>query len=334
MYESFYKLSGKPFQLLPDTNIVFPSSGHKRALSYMVYGLEQGEGFIVITGDVGTGKTTLIQTLLADIKKEEIVPINIAAANMDDTAILHSITEALELGLDGSNKVIFLRELKKVFGDYQKQGKRVVIIIDEAQTLSWEALEELRILTNLEAEGKALLQVFLVGQPELRKIINSKNTEQLQQRIIASYNLAHLTDSETKEYILYRLKKVGWDNDPSISEGVFTEIFEWSEGVPRKVNLVCDRLFLYEFLEELHTIQKKHVETVIAEMDEEVGSEQGSGFEKEKPKSRKKRTRHGKNNSDGLAKRIEKLEESLDELAEDFEHEKKLIKLLVKNIDL
>jgi putative secretion ATPase (PEP-CTERM system associated) len=332
MYESFYKLSGKPFQLLPDTKIIFPSSSHKRALSYLLYGIEQGEGFIVITGDVGTGKTTLIQTLLSEIQTDEIIPINIAAANMDDSAIIHSIAQGINLQLDDKNKVTIIRELKNMFNNYHEQNKRVLVIVDEAQTLSWEALEELRILSNLESGGKALLQVFLVGQTELRFMVHSQNSEQLRQRIIASYNLSHLSERETKKYIQYRLEKVGWNNDPAIDKSVFELIYDWSEGIPRKINLLCDRLFLYGYLEKLHRLQEKHIQTVIAEMEQEIDSDDMIREKSKKPTKKRKR-KSGSYNANELVERIEKLEENLSQLTEDIEYEKKLLKLLVKHIE-
>ena len=331
MYESFYKFTGKPFQLLPDANIIFPSSSHKRALSYLLYGIEQGEGFIAITGDVGTGKTTLIQTLFSQIKGDEIVAINIAAANLDDVAIIHSISEALNLRLDGKSKVLIIRELKKYFHSISNQNKRVLIVVDEAQTLSWEALEELRILSNLESGGKALLQVFLVGQTELRNIIHSKNVEQLRQRIIASYNLTHLSKSETKDYIKYRLEKVGWEHNPSISEDIFLTIHDWSEGTPRKINLICDRLFLLGYLEKLSSLELEHLERVITEMDDEIDDGQDAVPKDSQPVKMKKRISN--RNQDDLEGRVEDLEDKLEQLRHDFDYERKLVKLLVKNID-
>jgi general secretion pathway protein A len=331
MYESFYKLTGKPFQLLPDMKIIYPSSSHKRALSYLLYGVEQGEGFIVITGDVGTGKTTLIQAMLSEIQTDEVIPINIAVANMDDTAIIHSIAEGLDLGLDGKNKVAIIRELKDRLNNFHKQNKRVLVIVDEAQTLSWEALEELRILSNLENNGKALLQVFLVGQTELRLMVHSQNTEQLRQRIIASYNMAHLSESETKKYIKYRLEKVDWKNDPTIGKGVCELIYEWSAGIPRKINLLCDRLFLYGYLEKLHALEKQHLKTVIAEMEEEIEADVDAKPKRRKPVRRNKK--RDENNTDELLERIVMLEEKLEQLVDDVDHEKRLMKLLVKAIE-
>ena len=151
-----------------------------------------------------------------------------------------------------------------------RKGSRVLLIVDEAQTLLPEALEELRLLSNLEQKGKSLMQIFLVGQQELTSTLLASEFEQLRQRIIASYHLAALNEEDVQYYIEHRLHKVGWNNDPSIHKDIYKEIFRWTSGIPRKINLICDRLFLYGFTMEKHELDVKDIEQVIFDIDKEI----------------------------------------------------------------
>lgn len=270
MYQSFYKLHGKPFQLTPDPAMLFPSTGHKRAMSYLLYGLEQGEGFVMITGAVGTGKTLLIQKLFEELEHRNIAMATIASANLDGEDILPAVAAAFNLPYERRSKEALLQDLKLHLLSLRDRHAHALLVVDEAQTLTPAALEMLRILSNFEQAGHALLQVFLVGQTELRRTIISNRMEQLRQRIIASHKLEPMAAEESREYILHRLHAVGWNNDPEMAPGIFAAVHRATRGIPRKINLVMDRLLLHGYLEELHTLDQAALAVVLNEIDEEM----------------------------------------------------------------
>jgi putative secretion ATPase (PEP-CTERM system associated) len=270
MYQAFYKLRGKPFQLTPDPEMLFPSKGHKRAMSYLLYGFEQGEGFVMITGAVGTGKTLLIQKLFEELEQRNIAMASIASANLDSDDILPAVASALDLPYERRSKEALLQDVKQYLISLRGRGTQALLVVDEAQTLTPAALEMLRILSNLELKGRALLQIFLVGQTELRRIIISNHMEQLRQRIIASHRLEPMDDEESRAYILHRLRTVGWNNDPELAPAVFVGVYRASGGIPRKINLIMDRLLLHGYLEELHRLDQAALSVVLDEMHEEM----------------------------------------------------------------
>jgi putative secretion ATPase (PEP-CTERM system associated) len=270
MYEAFYKLDGKPFRLTPDAAMAFPSQGHKRAMSYLLYGFEQGEGFVMITGAVGTGKTLLIQKLLDELSHRELAVASIASANLDGEDILPAVAAEFDLPYEGRSKEGLLQDIKRHLVALCVRHTQALLVVDEAQTLTPSALEMLRILSNFELHGRALLQVFLVGQTELRQIMVSNHLEQLRQRIIASYRLEPMEAEESQAYIEYRLHAVGWNDDPAFEPGIFALVHRASGGIPRKINLIMDRLLLYGYLEELHHLDQAALDTVLDEMREET----------------------------------------------------------------
>lgn len=270
MYQAFYKLHGKPFQLTPDPGMLFPSKGHKRAMSYLLYGFEQGEGFVMITGAVGTGKTLLIQKLFEELGQRNIAMASIASANLDSDDILPAVASALDLPYERRSKEALLQDVKQHLISLRGRGTQALLVVDEAQTLTPAALEMLRILSNLELKGRALLQIFLVGQTELRRVIISNHMEQLRQRIIASHRLEPMDDAESRAYILHRLHAVGWNNDPELTPAVFAGVYRASGGIPRKINLIMDRLLLHGYLEELHRLDQAALSVVLDEMQEEM----------------------------------------------------------------
>lgn len=282
MYEKFYKLSSKPFQLTPNLEFLYASKGHKQALSYLFYGIEQGEGFVVITGNIGSGKTTLIQALLAELKGRDIAVASLAAANLDTTNLLAMVCASFGLPYEARSKVALIKELEDLLFRYQERNSQVLLVVDEAQTLTPSALEELRILSNLELRGKAALQIFLVGQIELRDTILSSDFEQLRQRVIASYNLKVFSSEETEEYVKFRLNKAGWKDDPELKDELFPSIHEWSKGIPRRINLLCDRLMIFGYLEELHQLNADHLKQVMEEMSHEIVGEVNTDLQKNK----------------------------------------------------
>ena len=273
MYESYYKLSGKPFQLNPDPAFFFGSRGHRRAMAYLEYGLHQNEGFIVITGEIGAGKTTLVRSLLQKLDPNKVVAAQLVSTQIDADDILRLVAAAFGVPSKNLDKAGLLLALETFLVSITAAGKRALLVVDEAQNLTPRAVEELRMLSNFQLEDHALLQSFLIGQPEFRDIMQSAEMQQLRQRVIASYHLGPLDVEETKAYIEHRLTHVGWSPDsPSFSADAFEDIYRASGGIPRRVNTLCDRLLLAGFLAEKLALTASEVAEVVAEMKEEQRS--------------------------------------------------------------
>lgn len=269
MYESYYGLDSKPFQLTPDPAFFFASRWHKRAMSYLQYGLSQAEGFIVITGDIGTGKTTIANSLVAELE-DDIVVAHIVTPKLTPDELVKMVASKFELDVAGKTKADILKSLEVFLYDLSKTGRRALLLVDEAQNLPLETIEELRMLSNFQEFGKPLLQSFLLGQEELQPILRAPNMEQFRQRIVASCHLAPLTLDETKEYIVFRLHHAGWSGSALFDEDAYARIYQFTRGVPRKINTLMDRILLYGFLEELETLNGEAVEAVIDEVSEEM----------------------------------------------------------------
>ena len=269
MYEEHFELSRKPFQLSPDASFFFPSVEHKRALSFLQYGLSQGDGFIVITGNVGTGKTTLVQTLLAQLDDADLAVATIVTSNLREDDLLQMVAHNFDVLLEGSGKACLLRDLEKHFIQQARNQRRTLLIVDEAQNLPAASVEELRMLSNFQIDGHPLVQIFLLGQQQFRTTLLSEGFEQLRQRIIATYHLNPLSEQETQTYVEHRLTVAGWHDKPHFVDDAFPAIFAFSDGVPRRINNLCDRLLLYAYLEELDVIDQAVVEAVA----DEIGAE-------------------------------------------------------------
>ena len=279
MYEEFYGLTGKPFLLNPDPKFFFQSTGHKRAMAYMRYGLQQEQGFIVVTGDVGTGKSMLVSNLFKEIEGKDLVAAKIVSTNVKDVDLLRLISAELNLPHERKSKAALLTQLEEFFRTSVEDGKRVLLVIDEAQNMPRSAIEELRMLSNFEMDGKPLAQSFLLGQREFRVIMRAPGLEQLRQRVIAAYHLKPLSIGEVQQYIQHRLGIVGWDNDPAIDEEVYERIFALTSGVPRRINTLFDRLLLTGYLDESHQISIDHLETVRSEIEAEQGEDADDDFD-------------------------------------------------------
>lgn len=272
MYESFYRLSGKPFQLSPDPSFFYESRVHRRAYAYLEYGLYQGEGFIVITGEVGAGKTILVRNLLDHLNPDEVVAAHLVSTQLDADDLLRAVAASLGLPVKGTDKGALLADLEQFLRDLAADRKRALLIVDEAQNLTPRAVEELRMLSNFQVGDRALLQSFLIGQPELRRVLQGPHMQQFRQRVIASYHLSPLDLQETQAYIQHRLKQVNWADDPKLADDAYAAIFAATEGIPRRINLVCNRLLLAGFLNEKHVLDATDVEMVATEIKEELGS--------------------------------------------------------------
>lgn len=266
MYTEFYKLQDRPFQLTPDHRFFFDSQPHRKALSYLTYGLHQGEGFVVITGEVGAGKTILVEYLLSKLEGARFAAGKVVTTQIHADDVLRLAALSFGLTPNGADKASLLEMFRSFLVSSHRNGIRPVLIIDEAQNLSHDALEELRMMSNIQLRETALLQIHLVGQPEFRTMIASDSLEQLRQRVIASYHLRPLDAADARGYIEHRLRRVGWQDDPSFTEEAFARIYEETAGVPRRINLLCDRVLLCGFLEERHEIDAVVVDQVIADM--------------------------------------------------------------------
>ncbi len=267
MYDEHYGLSGRPFQLTPDPKFWFDTATHRKAMAYLGYGLSQGEGFIVITGDIGAGKTTLVGHLMATIDRERLHAITLVSTQIEADDLLRIVGAGLEIDCAGLSKAEMLRLIERGLHMVARSGRRTLLIVDEAQALHTSALEELRMLSNFQAGGHALLQIFLLGQPEFRERLNgSSRLEQLRQRVIATHHLDPMGAGEVPAYIHHRLKIVGWAGRPSFTDDAFAALYAASDGVPRRLNQLTGRVLLLGAIEQLDVIDKRAVASVVADM--------------------------------------------------------------------
>ena len=270
MYAEFYRLSGEPFLLTPDQRFYFESSVHSQAMAHLTYGLNRGEGFIVITGEIGAGKTTLVKRLCASVDAQKISVAHVVTTQLDGFDLLRMVADAF--GLEGrptDAKSTLLLRLQNFFETAQKNHSRALLIVDEAQNLPVSALEELRMLSNFQVGNVAPFQSFLVGQPQFRSILNSPDLEQLRQRVIATYHLGPMNRQECGEYLIHRLQQVGWKSDPTFDPSAIDAIFAHTGGIPRRINTLCNRLLLFGFLDELHHLTAGDVRQVVADFEAE-----------------------------------------------------------------
>lgn len=269
MYTSYYKLTSRPFQLSPNHRFFFASKGHRRAMAYLTYGLHQREGLIVVTGDVGTGKTTLVDYLAEQLSVGPFVAGRVSAGQVEPSKVLPLVAKAFQLPVGDRQQAELQKDIEAFLIARNKARQRPLLVIDEAQNWPLPALEELRMLSNMQHGGKALVQIVLVGQPQFRDALTGEDYKQLHQRVVANHHLENLDDTEVGPYIEHRLKQVGWQGDPSFDADACALIYEHSQGVPRRINLVCSRLLVLGALERRHVIDADAVEEVLEELDQE-----------------------------------------------------------------
>lgn len=270
MYEEYYGLTSKPFQLNPDPGFYFGSKQHRRAKAYLEYGIQRSEGFIVITGEVGAGKTTIVRGLLDSLDPATVVAAHLVSTQLDAEDTLRMVGAAFGVRVKDTSKSDLLMALEAFLITQTSQNKRCLLIVDEAQNLSPKAVEELRMLSNFQYGKQALLQTFLVGQPEFRDILQSPNMQQLRQRVTATCHIGPMDEGETRGYIEHRLKCAGATGRPSFEPEAFGVIYEATGGIPRRINSVCDRLLLFGFLAEKDHFTRQDVKEVVEEMQAET----------------------------------------------------------------
>ena len=269
MYERFYQLVTNPFRLEPDPNFCFSHPGYKRAREYLEYVLAQGEGFVMVTGRPGTGKTLLLETFIKEIDTSNLVAKRIAVSSYSGDDLLRAVAYAYDIDAAELDKATLRHVIHRYFIRQEQLGRRVLLIIDEAQALQHTALEELRILSDLQTQSRMSLQLFLVGQESLQDLMLSPDMEQFQQRVVANYQLAPLNLQDTRSYIEHRLLQAGWKYDPEFSGDAVVSIYQLSHGVPRHINKICNRLLLLGFGKGSHAFDEQDVQEISAEMHDE-----------------------------------------------------------------
>jgi putative secretion ATPase (PEP-CTERM system associated) len=280
MYEQFYRFNGRPFQLTPDPQFYFESVSHKKAMSYLGYGLSQGEGFIVITGEVGAGKSTLVAHLMERIDPAALTAAQVVTSALAGAEVVQVVAQAFGLAVEGHDKAAALGAIERFLQDEARAGRRCLLVVDECQNLDLAALEELRMLSNFQLGAHPLLQSLLLGQPEFRRTLaHHPGLEQLRQRIIASHHLEALDGDEVEHYVRHRLGHVGWDGRPDFEPGLLDALYHHTGGIPRRVNQVMNRLLLLGAIEERDALSLAMLDDVITEMatDQNRGSRSGGG---------------------------------------------------------
>lgn len=265
MYEDMFGFRMKPFELLPNPDFLYLSQPHRRALKYLEYGIRSNTGFILLTGEIGSGKTTIIRDVIKK-NKGDIALAKIFNTKVDSLELLGAISEDFGLDVAGKSRLDLMRDLNAFLIEQYAQGLQAVLIIDEAQNLSAELLEEIRMLSNLETEHAKLLQIVLVGQPELLRILDSKGLRQLRQRISVNCHLSALSREECKEYIQFRLEKAGNRDAISFEPDAFGVIHELSRGIPRLINILCEYLLIEAFTTENRTFTARSVRNLAEQM--------------------------------------------------------------------
>jgi type II secretory pathway predicted ATPase ExeA/outer membrane protein OmpA-like peptidoglycan-associated protein len=269
MYESFFGFKDTPFRLSADEKFRYAHKNYLRASAYLAYALQQSEGFVMITGRPGSGKTTLVRDVISEIDENNFHALHLVTSQLQAEELLRKV--ALEYGLpaESYNKATLLTSINRHLSDLHEQGMRSILFLDEAQNLSLNGLEELRLLSNLQKGNNSLLQIVLIGHDELRELVLGPEMEHIQQRLIATCQIKPMSSEQTREYIIHRLSVVGWQDDPRMDDDAFELIHQVAQGVPRKINHLMSRLLLFAALEEKHELSEKETLTIIEELVDE-----------------------------------------------------------------
>jgi general secretion pathway protein A len=333
MYEQFYGFTGKPFQTNPDPSFYFGSLQHRRAMDYLVYGMHRNEGFIVITGEVGAGKTTLVRTVFSKLDPAKYLCAHLVSTQLAAEDALRLVGAAFGLPAVRAGKAELLIALEAFFGAAYRAGKRCLLVVDEAQNLSMQAVEELRMLSNFQLNTHALLQSFLIGQPEFRHTLQSAQMTQLRQRVIAACHIGPLDGAETRRYIEHRLRHAGWDGAPLFAADAFPAIHAASAGIPRRINAICDRLLLLGFLADTRGVGKGEVLEVALEMEAETRAPAGAADAAALPGAPAGHADADAPRQAGLEARMARLEAALDGLSRNHAGALGLLERLVAAVE-
>ncbi len=266
MYESFFALKEKPFSLTPNPRFLFLSKTHNEVYAHLIYGIESRAGFVEVTGEVGTGKTTILRTLLSHLDETKYRVAFIFNPKLTAFELLRNINREFGVADDGLSSPDLIHSLNEFLLAENQAGRTPILVIDEAQNLSGEVLEQIRLLSNLETEEDKLIQVILVGQPELRHHLSDHSLRQLNQRIAVRYQLRPLNREETSSYILHRLNIAGRPDGNVFSPQALRRVFQCSAGIPRRTNLICDRALLTAYSEERGIVSRRDVNQAVAEL--------------------------------------------------------------------
>lgn len=269
MYEEFYGFSESPFNITPDPRFLFFSDRHLEAFNHILFGLQERQGFIQITGEVGAGKTTICRAVLEELGGHYRTAL-ILNPVMTSKQLLWSVVSELGVEPESRNRLELVNRLNQYLLDQFAAGNDVALFIDEAQDLSLELMEQVRLLSNLETDQRKLLQIVLIGQPELRDMLNREELRQLRQRITVRYHLTSLSYAETEYYIYHRMSVAGANSTPSFTRGAIRKIYRYSRGVPRLINAVCDKALLCGYVLGTQNLKVKHLRRAIRELEGRV----------------------------------------------------------------
>jgi len=266
LYLDYYNLREEPFNITPDPRFLFFSAKHQEAFNHLLFGIHQRKGFIELTGEVGAGKTTICRKLLEELGPNYKTALILNPCLSIDQ-LLQGICMEFDLKVFSLDRVFFLQSLNQFVLEQANQGNNVVVIIDEAQDLSDELLEQVRLLSNLETDHQKLMQIVLMGQPELREKLSQPKLRQLRQRITVRYHLSPLSLSETSYYIQHRLTLAGANGRPRFDDSAIKSIYRYSDGIPRLINAVCDKALLAGFVMQTDVVNKKVVKLAVEELE-------------------------------------------------------------------